>query len=145
MTTLYYLTQWSDEVIPCAPTLEAWAEWLAKPDEEWNRNAAAPTGEEYRASALKILGDVRVEWIDGQWQAVGSVPEGTSVFYLRWQEGGQGWDVEHSANTIADAADGVDSDDGPLFFACAQDLPDLQIRFLNDEQGARCEIIGEVQ
>lgn len=56
--TLYYITDYSDEIVPCDCRLQSWADWLSRPDENWDRAAPAVDGETFRASSLTILGDV---------------------------------------------------------------------------------------
>ncbi len=119
----YYLDDYTDEVIPCAPTLEAWAEWLSKPDPKWYRGLPDEDGATFKVSTLEILGDIRVEHNGQAWVAVAPIPEGTEVFFLRHFEGSQGWDAEYSADTLENATDCIDADEGPLFFACAKDGP----------------------
>lgn len=134
--TLYYVDDYTDEVMPCLPTLDAWAEWLSKPDEAFAHDLAKP-GDTFEVSTLIVLGDIRVEWIDGCWEAVTPVPEGTDQFFLRWEHGGQGWDAEHSGDTIKNALDGFDEDEGPFFMACARSGDDLTALFALSDSGPR--------
>ena len=48
--TFVYLTDYMDEVTPCEPTLDGWAEWLAAPDPDNGfRNEPARDGETFAA------------------------------------------------------------------------------------------------
>jgi len=140
---LIYLDRWTDEVIPCFPKLEHWARWLAAPDPEWGRDAPAEDGETFSASVTRLLGDVRADFIDGEWRLASPAPEGTVQFYMRHCEGGSGWDVEFSGDTVADALDCEDTDDGPRWLACVKYEPDVVVRF--EAAWPRCVIIGGVQ
>ena len=69
--TNYYLDDYTDEMIPCAATLEGWAEWLAKPDpDDFTLKAPAADGTHFSGFTIEVLGDIRVEHLDGEWQAV---------------------------------------------------------------------------
>jgi hypothetical protein len=145
-TINYYLDHWTDEVIPCAPTLEAWAAWLDKPDPDWfDRELAAAPGDEYDGMTLEVLGDVRAEWQDGEFVAVEPVPDGTSLFFMRHSEGGSGWDAEQSGETIKDAADGLEEGDGPLWFACVREGPSIRLRFDRTPEGPTLTVIATIQ
>lgn len=143
--TFYYLDNWTDEVVPCHPTLQDWAKWLSEPDTDWNRDEPANDGDEFAASSLVVLGDVRAEWKDGRYEAVTAAPEGTDFFFLRHYEGSPGWDAAFSADTIADAAAGHGKDDGPLWFAAVRDGQPVRVRYNIDEAGPRLTILGAVQ
>jgi hypothetical protein len=134
-TTLFYLDEFADEVMPCAPTLEAWAEWLSKPDPCWGRKEPAKVGEVFAGSTIWVLGDIRAERIDGVWQAVEPVPTGTTSYFLRHGEGSSGWDVEHAGDSIAEAAEGLDDGDSPAWFACTTDGPEFRVSYGLDADG----------
>lgn len=130
--TLYYIDRYSDEVVPCDCRLQSWAEWLSKPDEQWERPEAAADGETFSASSLTVLGDVRVEWIDGAWRAAGPIPEGTDSYHLRPYEGSKGWNADFAGPTIDDATDCIEPDEGPLWFACTRTDPDVVLIYRAD-------------
>jgi len=138
--TLIYLERFTDEVMPCRPTLEEWAAWLAEPDPAWGRDAPAKDGEEFDAYSLLVLGDVRIDLVDGEWQAVEPVPEGTDSYFLRHHEGSGGWNAEFSANTIQDTMDCFD-EPGPQWLACVRDGDGLKVRF--EAAGPRCVVIDK--
>lgn len=141
---LYYIEQWTDEVMPCQPTLEGWAAWLAAPDAEYERPEPAADGETFTASVIEVLGDVRVERKDGVWEAVETIPEGTDCFFLRHHQGSEGWNAEYAANTLADATDGLDEfDDSPCWFACTRSAPEVRLTFSYAEDGPRMTV-GDV-
>ena len=136
--TLYYINEYTDEVVPCDCTLEGWAKWLSAADYEWNREEPAKDGELFKASTIQVLGDVRVEFIDGKWIAVETIPDGTEMFWRRHFKGGAGWDAEFAADTIADATDCIYDDEGPLWFACTKDGPKVVLTYRAD--GPRFEV-----
>lgn len=121
---LYYLDAYTDEVIPCAPTLETWADWLSKPAEDWScRVEATEDGATFKVSTLELLGDIRVEHDGQEWVAVTPIPQGANGFYRRHFEGSTGWDADYSSDNLKDATDCIELDEGPLFYACTQDGP----------------------
>lgn len=142
---LYYIEQWTDEVMPCQPTLEGWAAWLAVPDPDYERLEPAADGETFTASVIEVLGDVRVELKDGRWEAVENIPDGTDCFFLRHYEGGEGWDAEFSSDTLANATDGLDEDSSPCWFACTRSAPEVQLTFSYAEDGPRITVGDVVQ
>jgi hypothetical protein len=144
VTTLYYLSDFSDETMPCAPNLQAWADWLTAP-EGFGRETPATDGETFAAYAMEVLGDIRVEWRNDAWEVVTPIPDSATGFYLRWEEGGSGWDVDHSGGTVNEAVCELEEDDGPLFLCCVRDLPRLTVRYSVTPEGPRCEVVGAVQ
>mgnify|MGYP001604638441 CR=1 FL=1 len=62
--TRYYIEDYCDEVVPCDCTLEAWAEWLSKPEEGWRRDEAAKEcancfhDPHKRACSVEIVGGI---------------------------------------------------------------------------------------
>ncbi|MDP3869140.1 hypothetical protein [Phenylobacterium sp.] len=140
---LIYLEDFTDEVMPCAPTLEAWAAWLAKPDPEYTRDAAAEDGETFKAYVDYVLGDVRVDRDgDGALTFTPPPPTGAEIFAKRHHEGGEGWDAEYMAETPEDALDCLDADDFPVWLACIKNGEQgLLVRFHAD--GPRCEVLFE--
>jgi hypothetical protein len=136
--TLYYLDDFTDEVMPCAPTLEAWAEWLSRPDEEYGRADPVADGSVFAGSTLVVLGEVCAQLVDGAWQAQGPIPEGTDQFFLRHFGGSPGWNAEFAGETIEDALDCYD-DEGPTFLACVRSGENFHVRF--EAAGPRCVIV----
>jgi hypothetical protein len=67
MTLLYYIDDYSDEVVPCDCTLDGWSNWLSKPDPDWNRDAAARPGDRFAASVMRLEEDVIATFVDGEW------------------------------------------------------------------------------
>lgn len=134
---LYYIDDFTDEVAPCEPTLASWAAWLANPDPTDEAERQPPSiGEIFEASRLLVLGDVcATREADGSWTADPSVPEGTTALFLRWHEGGQGWNAEHSGETVADALRELDEDDTEAFLACVRDGGSRRLRYDLDGQG----------
>lgn len=127
--TLYYITEYSDEIVPCDCRLQSWADWLSRPDENWGREAPAVDGETFKASSLSILGDVRVDWVNGAWSVAEPIPVGTDYFFRRHSRGSRGWDPDFAGSTLQDATDCIDPEDGPLWFACTRDNPDVILTY----------------
>lgn len=156
MTTLYYLTDYTDEVMPCAPNLPAWAEWLSKPDESWPHEIPK-VGQLFEADREILLGDVRAERTVDGWMIVGAEQPQATHYFLRWNEGGSGWDIEHSGDTIAAALSEIDDDEeGPLFLAATRPGGGTQVRYeldlaglprlvdLEDEDASHCIACDQV-
>lgn len=59
MRELYYLADFTDEVMPCAPTLEAWQEWLSNPDGSFNLNEPPAIGTIYEGWLMKLTGHLK--------------------------------------------------------------------------------------
>lgn len=139
---IYYLDDYADETLPCEPRLQAWARWLASDDQEWRHDIPA-VGEIFEASRLFVLGDIRaIRDPLGAWSTTDQIPEGTSAFFLRHYEGSQGWDAEHSGETIEDALQNVDPDndldpdeEDELFLACVKDGGSRKVRYELDDDG----------
>ena len=138
--TLYYLDDFTDETMPCLPTLEAWAEWLAKPDPIWGRAEAAQDGQRFAASTMTVLCDCRADYVDGRWKWAEQPPSETDHFFLRHYEGSTGWDAGFSGDDLENAADGLAdcSGDDPVWFACVKYGEDIRVRF--EAEGPICVI-----
>lgn len=134
-----YLDDYTDESLPCVPSLEGWATWLSTPSPEWSRAEAAKAGDEFAASSLVILGDVKADLIDGKWVLATPAPEGTEIYFLRPFEGSTGWDAEHSANTVEDALGCMFDDETTVWLACVKEGDIQRVRYLTDPP--RCEIV----
>lgn len=123
MATLYYLDDFVDEVMPCKPTLQAWATWLSRPDEHWPHEIPAD-GAVFKTSTLQELGDVRAEHNGTEWVATPPVPEGTEQFYLRHHEGSEGWDADFGGDDLQQALEGLETHE-VYFLACVRDGGDF--------------------
>ena len=127
---LYYLTDWSEEIMPCQPSLEAWAEWLSKPDEDWNRPEPAKDGEQFSTSVTSILGEISATYTDGVWVANSTAPEGTEAYYLKHDQGKAGWDADCMGDSIKAAMEYYEPDEGETaWFDCTRDEPHMVATF----------------
>ncbi|WP_029418084.1 hypothetical protein [Brevundimonas bacteroides] len=143
-TTYFYVDDWTDEVLPCAPTLEGWAQWLAADVRgEWNREGPIASGSEFSCSRLTDLGQIEAEKVDGVWTARGPVPEGTDSYFLRW--GDSGWDADHAGDTIADALQECDDDDGQASLACVRHDPSVRVRLEISDAGPQLIVLSAIQ
>lgn len=92
--TYYYVDDYTDEVLPCDARLDAWAEWLSKPDDDWNHQVPAD-GEVFAVSTLVILANIEVvSTADGI--VVPLLPVGTSQVFARYDDENSGWDPDAS-------------------------------------------------
>lgn len=96
-TRSYFLEDFSDETVPCEPTLEGWAKWLAEPDLEdfcWQERAEYPiNGSTYQASAILWSEDIIARKHEGRWALSRPIAEGENFFAIRWGPG-HGWDAD---------------------------------------------------
>jgi hypothetical protein len=98
----FYLAAFSDEIIPCDGTLQGWADWLAKPDPEWQRAVPVANGERFVATVLKFDADiVATRGADG-WTFSRQV-DGPAFLAVRFGPG-LGWDADNivCADMLAD-------------------------------------------
>lgn len=142
--TFFYIDDWTDEVLPCIPTLEAWAAWLADDiSDEWGREGSIADGAEFNVSRLTDLGTIAVKKdADGKWWPGMDVPEGTSLFFAREHLADGGWDADFSGSTIDDALTDYDADETEAYLACVREEAHIRVRF--EVAGPRLVVIGEV-
>lgn len=134
--TLYYLSDYADEVMPCQPTLESWAQWLAGPDPEWGRDEAARPGDTFEATTMVRHANITVRIGETGVEVLSQPPASADFFAVA--PGFGGWDAECSGETPAQAL-GADSDlaqardwygDDPVELACCtQSSVPIRLRF----------------
>lgn len=86
--TAYYVDKYTDEVVPCDTTLEAWAVWLAAPD--LDLLAPALDGDVFSISAMRFDEDIVARRNDGKWR-FSRMPDGADFLAVRFGPG-MGWD-----------------------------------------------------
>lgn len=119
---LHYLADFTDEVMPCAPTLEGWAEWLADPEEGWGEGPTATPGQIFDGYTMTRHPNVSARW-DGEALILTPEPPPGADFFALARSGG-GWDVEYSGNTPAEALL-VDGEPADLLAAVGADDVEL--------------------
>ncbi|MFN3584866.1 hypothetical protein [Phenylobacterium sp.] len=148
---LYYLDDYTDEVMPCDPELDAWAAWLAEPDPDWNRPEAAKDGEIFAAS-LAAVADLECVWRDGAWRfdqaAEQALRNRKATFFLRHGEG-QGWWPDNSGDTAAEALEHAGPLHGPdegdrAWVAGLTWEGSVQLRFARTDEGPRLYVQAQV-
>lgn len=142
-TTYFYIDEYTDECLSCAPTLEGWAAWLAADiRDEWNREGPIAAGTEFTASRLTDLGTISLvrDPETKDWGHVAQIPEGTDTYFLRYGAGG--WDADFSGNTIDDALTDLDDDEADL--ACVMTEGDVRVRLDLTPLGPVLIVIGSV-
>lgn len=157
--TYYYLSAWSDEIMPCQPTLESWAEWLSKPDPDWGREEAEETGSLHKGSTLEVLADLPFS-VSGGVVTLPEIPEGATEAFIRNGGPGSGWDVDASTysganfpNTPAGfrqdveklLADDLCGQDGDGFVAMVRSGSSFVARYSLTAEGPRLTLEGAVQ
>jgi hypothetical protein len=146
--TLWYVTDYCDETMPCAPTLEGWAEWLSKPDLDWSRPEPAAHGDTFQATTMERHDDVVAEWTGEAWTITPEPPPGADFFAVT--TGGGGWDADMSGETPLDALGDEEArqyhGDGPVDLACCTQIEtDFLLRFEITPAGSRLYSLGPVQ
>lgn len=102
---LIYLDDYSDEVCPCQPTLEGWADWLSKPALDWGRRKAAKDGDTFHAGTIQLYDDiVATMGTDGKWAFSATPPEDADHFAVRYGPS-LGWDADSICGTLGDIID----------------------------------------
>lgn len=103
MSQVIYLDDFCDEVVPCDCALQGWADWLSKPDEQWNRSTSAEDGAVFSAAVLDLGDDIfatpSADAPDG-W-ALTREP-GDDEFVAVRHGGGLGWDADAIIERAAD-------------------------------------------
>jgi hypothetical protein len=121
--TLHYLDDFTDEIMPCAPTLEAWGEWLSRPDASWPHDVPAD-GDTFSGYTALDLGSINA-WLDeGGALCHDPIPEGASWFAVRTGFGGGGWGPTLSGDSPGDACRDLGlRDDDTCELACVSWRP----------------------
>lgn len=93
----YFVEQYTDETIPCSTTLESWAEWLSKPDPDWNRLEATADGTVFDVSSIAWQEDIEVTLrAGGEWVFSRPIPANATLLAVRFGPG-LGWDCDRVA------------------------------------------------
>ena len=125
----YYVADYMDEVMPCAPTLAAWAKWLSEPDESWPHELATD-GQLFTVTTIDVLAVLDARRAEGVWTFDGEPPAGATGFVCR--SGRSGWDAETWSETplghLNDSGDWY-SDGDEEEVVCTCDGPELVCRF----------------
>lgn len=129
---LYYIDDYSDEIVPCDCTLQGWADWLSKPDINWRRDSPAADGATFKCGVLRMEEDiVATRNADGTWSFSRDV-ENAALLAVRFGKG-LGWD----AAAICFGMDGVrdylseddDATEAVEYIAVGVDEPSVMVRF----------------
>jgi hypothetical protein len=95
VTQVIWLDDFVDEVVPCDCTLQGWADWLSKPDLQWNREAPAQDGAVFKAAVLELGEDIIATPSDDEpWGWALSREPGDDEFVAVRHGPGLGWDAE---------------------------------------------------
>ncbi|MEO5605575.1 MAG: hypothetical protein ABIR02_08185 [Novosphingobium sp.] len=87
----FYLTDFTDEIVPCDCTLAGWAAWLAAGDADWDVEPARD-GQLYEGSAILFGEDIIATCRDGEWSLSRELA-GEQFVAVRFGSG-QGWSAE---------------------------------------------------
>jgi hypothetical protein len=124
----YYLSDYSDEVVPHTPTLDGIREWLSGPDPACGRKRAARPGERFDLDILTILGWRKATWTGTEWVLDGEFPS-TDFLAVVENYGDTSWHAEEILygetldrmlrNHIADNG-GSPEERSPIWIVCAE-------------------------
>jgi hypothetical protein len=138
MERAYYLTKFADEILPCDPTLEAWADWLSRPDEEWGCETAAKDGDTFEASVIRFEPDIIATRDGDQWSLSRSVGD-SDFLAVRFGEG-FGWSSDNivygddmDAALIEWLTDAGDTCDEVEYVAVGVTEPRVRLRYVAGE------------
>ena len=142
----YYLDSYSDEIVPCDPTLEGWAAWLSEPSEGWGRDEAANDLDTFEASVLRWGADiVATRDADGVW-SFSYLPEGASLVAVRYGRG-MGWSADQIVGDVAGLAEWFEENDSGCddveYVAIGFEEPSVRLIYRTDPP--RLELGGTVQ
>jgi hypothetical protein len=90
----YYLDDFADEIMPCDPTLDAWADWLSKPDPDWQRDEPATDGQQFACTVQREMPDIIATRTGSGWSFSRAVENDYTFLAVRWGEG-LGWSPEN--------------------------------------------------
>lgn len=137
-TLLYYLDDFTDESIPCSPTLEAWAEWLASPIDENDEIRVKPlaaSGERFACTVAERFDAVAEYFPDddgGEWRIEPDLAHDWAAVTFG---AGSGWDCD----SVGDGAQSLLADwldrDSPVDLALMKDCPPVLLEFQRDADG----------
>lgn len=129
----FYIDDFSDEFMPCEPSLDGWAKWLSEPDENqpYNRTTAPTDGERFASQFnLEFGDDIVATRNTGREWTFSRQPSGIDFMAVRHAEG-LGW----SPGNIIDLDDDPEmalrewfahtdeACDDVEYVACATNLP----------------------
>lgn len=128
----FYIDDYSDEVVPCDCTLAGWAQWLSKPDPQWQRDRAANNGETFKASVLRFAADVvATKQEDGSYAFSHEPGDDAALIAVRFGPG-LGWDPDNIFSDFAQLRDAM-NDEGEMgdFYGadCFDDVEHIAVGF----------------
>lgn len=141
ITRYYYVDEYTDEIVPCDCTLQGWADWLSKPDPDWNRPEKAEDGEEFMCSTMDVYPDLVVV-DDGDGPTFDPPPADATMFFMRYGRG-MGWSAESQGDTVEQCLEW--DEDRPAYIAPTKNGPRLRVRYVETPTGPRMVIVGAVQ
>jgi hypothetical protein len=130
---IFWLTDYADEVVPCDCTLGGWAEWLSKPDEEWNRADPAADGATFRATRAEVTYH---SMRGGQLEP--PLPHRYNFVAVAMNAGG--WPADEIAESFEDLADAISfyGDDAVSIAAVVADTGRYTVTYRSDPP--RCAV-----
>lgn len=147
-TMLYYVDDFTDEMIPCAPTLEAWAEWIGSPTDDEGQPRVKPLaedGERFTCTVAERF-DAVASWFPdddgGEWRIEPDIAHDWAAITFG---AGLGWD----ADSLSDGAQSLLADvphvdrDQDVDLALMCDHPAILVEFRRGEDGTPSLVLVE--
>lgn len=126
--TFWYLVDFVDEVMPCEPTLDAWAQWLSKGDGAFGHDEPARDGQTFQASAVDFTWHrIRLDE-QGKWRLPADLAPGYSMIAVC--HNGQGWfaeDIVADEAQLAELLTDWGQEETELTIAVGRDCPDRYV------------------
>lgn len=141
----FYIEDFTDEVMPCYPSLEGWAKWLSAPDAEWGRDEVAADGDTFTADVIEYVEDVIATRTADGW-SLSHEPEGASLVAIRFGPG-MGWSSDNMVGDVASLIEHLTENDIDMddveHVAIGMDRPSVRLIYRADPP--RLIVEGAVQ
>lgn len=133
----YYLTEYTDEWMPCDCSLEGWAKWLSEPSEDYNRDVAASDGDTFSATRGEITYHTMIGRLDdGAPKFEPALPSNFDLV-ARCFGFGQGWDADSICDDVSQVEESEPLEEGEMVAALVHDPVAYLVTYRSEPP--RCE------
>lgn len=140
----YYIDKYADEIVPCTPSLEGWAEWLgAGGTQEWPVDVPQD-GTLFKTWATLWEEDIVATRGEDGWSFSRDVPAG-KLLAVRFSQG-LGWDPDSIVDdeaALRELLDEYGDDDGPEYIAVGTHEGPIMLKY--HANPPRLTVEGQVQ